>query len=276
MPNNTPTYWSASGESLHTYARSIESLGPGLNVPLFRGEDIVIPGRNGRVWTPKDVDSRILPLGMWVRGSGDDQGTGTTSPLFHTNWNNLVRLLWTPDGQFPLTKRFYDGDSTLRSATALAEFSSGLAPTMSGKNAAKTLVDLELADPYFYDDVVQNFPLVNGDNVINVRGNAPTRNIMVTINGSRRNTIIRRKLPTVDHQFQVTTDLSSGDFIIVNVAEFEASLKRGTNPVVDATVDVRHTGAIQWLELKPGNNTITVSSDVGLGTIQMQVRGAWV
>jgi hypothetical protein len=46
--------------------------------------------------------------------------------------------------------------------------------------------------------------------------------------------------------------------------------------VVDATVDVRHTGAIQWLELKPGNNTITVSSDVGLGTIQMQVRGAWV
>lgn len=276
MPNNTLTYWSVGAESLHTYARSIESLGPSLAVPLFRGDDIVIPGRNGRVWTPKDVDSRVLSLGMWVRGGADDQSTGTTSQLFHTNWSNLVRLLWTPNEQFQLTKRFYDGDSTLRSATALAEFSSGLSPTMIGKNAAKFTVDLELADAFFFDDAIQTFNLVNGDNVINVRGNAPTRNIMVTINGSRRNTFIRRKLPTVDHQFQVTTDLSSGDFTIVDVANFEASLKRGSNPVIDNTLDVRHSGAVQWLELKPGNNTITVSSDVGLGTIQMQVRGAWV
>lgn len=278
MPNNTPTYWSARGESLHTFARSIESLGPGLNVPLLRGENVIIPGRPGKVWTPKDVDSRVLPLGMWVRGALDERGaTATTTQLFHTNWNNLVRLLWTPDGQFSLTKRFYDGDLTLRAATALAEFKTGLAPTMIGKNAAKTLVELELADPYFYDDSSQVFPLVNGDNVINVRGNAPTRKITIAIQGSRRNTTIRRKLPaTPDHLIRVTTDISFGGSSTIDIANYSATAK--VSPVLpsyDSTSDIVHSGSKAWLELKPGNNTITVSSDSGEGVITMTVKGAW-
>lgn len=277
MPNNTPTYWSARGESLHTYARSIESLGPGLRVPGFRGENIVVPGSPGDVWVPKDVASRSLPLGMWVRGTSDGGAAfAGTSQLFHTNWNNLVRLLWTPGEQFELTKRFYDLDSTLRSATAMAEFMTGLEPTMIGKSAAKSIVELRLANPYFYDDVPQTMNLITGDNIIDVRGNAPTRRIKITINGARKNTIIRRKIPaTPDHQVQITTDLSSGDFSTIDVENYSATTKRGSAPTYDSTVDVRHSGSRAWLELKPGLNVLAVSSDSGIGSIQIEYRGAW-
>lgn len=268
MVNVTPTYWSAKGESLHTFARSIESLGPGLRAAMLRGENVTIPGRPGKVWTEKDIDSRTLPLGMWVRGNDQIE--------FQNNWNDLVRLLWTPGEQFELTKRFYDRDSTLRSASALAEFASGLEPTMIGRSGAKTMVELDIANAFFFDDDPQVFPLVDGDQTINIRGNAPTRNISIVINGARKNTIIRRKSPSPDHQVQVTTDLNSSDFSTIDIANYEATTKRGTTPAYDSSVEVRHTGSKAWLELKPGDNVINVSSVSGIGSIQMTVRGAWL
>ena len=278
MPNNTPTYWSADGVSLHTFAHSIESVGPGLRMAPYRGEDIVIPGRPGVMWVPKDVDSRTLPLGMWVRGL-QDIGAGqhaTTTQDFHNNWNNLVRLLYTPGRQFELTKRFYDG-GILRQATALAEYASGMEPTLIGKNAAKFLVELKLADPYFYDDgTPQTFNLVNGDQVINVLGNVPTRRVTLTINGSRVNTTVRRKLPaTPDHQVQYVPGLNSGEFVTIDSRNYSASTKKGALPAYDSSVDVRNSGSRAWLELAPGNNTINVSSTSGIGSIQLVVRGAW-
>lgn len=279
MVNNTETYWSAKGESLHTFARSIESLGPGLRAPGMRGDDVTIPSRPGKVWMEKTPDSRTLPLGMWVLGL-EEEGPGatdTSQSQFHTNWNNLVRLLWTPGEQFELTKRFYDGSTLIRSATALAEYSSGLEPTMIGKKAARTVVELSLADPYFYDDTQQVFNLVDGGQTINIRGNAPTRNIMITVNGSRNNTIIRRTSPNPAHQVQLISDLSAGDVTTIDVSDYSAVTDPAGTPVAyDSSVDVRHSGSRAWLELKPGDNVINVSSTAGIGSIQMVVRGAWI
>lgn len=279
MPNNTPTYWSAAGESLHTYARSIESLGPGLRAAPFRGEDVVIPGRSGQVWVPKDVDSRTLPLGMWVRGTLDQVNpAGNTRNLFDENWNNLVRLLWQPEVQFDLTKRFYDtfqGANAFRSATAKAEFSSGLEPTMIGKNAARFIVDLKLANPYFYDDNLQQFTLVNGDQTIHVRGNAPTRRVALSIAGSRNNVIVRNKT-RIPHQVQYAADLSSGWTANINAEEYTSSTQPASGVAYDSSIDVRHSGHRAWLELYPGPNIINLSSTSGVGAVNLSVRGAWL
>lgn len=276
MVNTTNLYWSASGESLHTFARSIESLGPGLRAPGVRGEDIVIPGRPGKVWVPKDPDSRTLPLSMWVLGYADGPGASVGGQQkFYENWNNLVRLLWTPGKQFPLQKRFYD-NGVLLTATAMAEFSSGLEPTMMGRKGARSLVDLSLANPYFYDDAPQTVTLVNGDNTVAVRGNAPTRRIEVTINGARKNVRIRNKSGITDHTMQFVPDLSSGSKAVIDVENYKSTTTPASGPGFESTVDVRHSGHKAWLELVPGNNVINLSSDSGIGVVTLKTWGAWI
>lgn len=39
--------------------------------PNVRGEDYVVPGAEGRVWAPKQIDHRIIELEGFVRGWGD-------------------------------------------------------------------------------------------------------------------------------------------------------------------------------------------------------------
>lgn len=278
MPNNTATYWSVDGESLHTFVRSIQSLGGILKPPPVRGENVTIPYQRGRTWVPKIPDEQVLNLGMWLRGVSDtaDAGTtGTTRQNFDENWKNIVRLLWRPGQQFELTKRFYDS-GILRSATALAEYAGGLAPEMIGKAAGRFVVDLRLADPFFYDDTVQTFNLVNGDQTINVRGNAPTTHIIATINGARNNTIVRVKSPGDDHQMEFHDDVSSGEVVTIDVKNYAATMDPAAGPNYDAEADVRHTGSPYWLILQPGDNIVNLSSSSGIGAVSLQVRGAWV
>lgn len=279
MVNNTSTYWEADGVSLHTFAHSIETLGGALGVPKLRGDDITIPYNHGDLWVPKFADSRVLNLGMWVRGVNPGEGVGAndlSKSNFDSNWNNLVRMLWTPGRQFKLTKRFYDQwDGTLRSASAMAEFSDGLEPTMKGRNLGKFTVSLRLADPFFYDDVIQSFTLVDGDQDINVRGNAPTRNILMTVNGPNKYAQVRRKLPAPDHQVQVYQDILSGGYTQVDPRAWSSLTHPPTGVNYDSQLDIKASGNAPWLELSPGSNTINLTRTSGTGTVILEVRGAW-
>lgn len=273
--NNTDTYWDVDGESLHTFAHSIETLNGLLRVPTMRGEDITIPNRHGQIWAPKVPDSQTLSLSMFVRGiaNGSAVDGQDTRPQFFTNWNNLIRLLWTPGRQFELTKRFYDGSTDLIAATALAEFSSGMEPTMQGRKAGKFVVDLKLADPYFYGPLI-SIPLSNGTNLINIPGSAETRNIKVSISGSRTNLKVRNQ--TAGVEFTYSGPLASDRSAVVDVQNFEATETPSGGPAFDSDGKVVHSGDPSWLVLKPGDNTIVVSSDSGAGPVILEVRGAWL
>ena len=273
--NITETYWSVGEESLHTFARSIQSLNGLMAPPEFRGEDVMIPYLPGEVWVPKVPGARYLSLGITLLGIDiDDVGGTPTQEKFQSNWNDLVRLLWRPGEQFALTKRFYD-NGELRTATALVEFAGGMEPTMMGRNGAKAVVKLKLADPYFYDDTLVTHNLVNGDQTKTIRGNAPTRNIIVTFNGARAYPQVRIKSPGIDHQVEYHNDLSSGDVATLYIREMEAITDPAATPAFDSETEIRHTGAPYWLELRPGDNVINLTSDSGAGSVQLQVRGAW-
>src|SRR5688572_22025127 len=108
MVNNTETYWEADGTSLHTFAWSIETLS-GLGPPPLRGEDVTIPYSPGQQHVPKTFDSNKLTLAIQLRGVNPNAGSGVTAASrrqIMNNWNDLVRLLWTPGRQLALTKRF--------------------------------------------------------------------------------------------------------------------------------------------------------------------------
>ena len=277
MPNNTETYWEANGESLHTYARSITTLS-GLGPPPTRGSNVIVPLHPGRKRVDKVFDENVLTLAMWLRGVAQDAGAGVSSVSkmqYQKNWNDLIRLLYNSGEEFPLRKRFYDGaTSSVIAATAMAEYSSGLEPTMMGRSGAKCSVDLRLADPRFYADVLFSQNLVNGDNNVVIPGNVITHNIVVTIQGSRTNTKIRNK--TTGVEFTYPQALSSGDQVAVDVNNFLASVTPNGQPTYDGSVRIIHDGSPLWLNLKPGTNVINVSSASGIGVITLQARGAWI
>ena len=274
MVNNTETYWDVDGTSLHTYAWSIETMG-GIALPNFRGEDITIPGQPGQTWVPKQPDSRILTLAMWLRGTADGAGAfASTKNLYQSAYNNLVRLLWTPGRQFDLTKRFYDG-GVLKTAVAKGEFAGGLAPRQFGNSAGKCTIDIKLADPYFYETAFNSVNLAAGNNSVLVAGNAPTSNIQVNVVGPRVNPKLINS--TMGVEFTYPRSLLTSETASIFVRTYDASeLSGGAGTAFDTSSWVIHAGATQWLVMKPGTNTINLSSTSGIGTVQLQHKAAWV
>lgn len=277
MANNTDTYWEADGQSLHTFARSIETMG-GMSPPPLRGENIVVPLSPGARHLQKVIDQNTITLAMWVRGVPQDAGQGASRPTkaqFQSNWNDLLRLLWRTDRQVKLTKRFYDrGSVNPIAASALVEYAGQLAPTMIGRNAAKCAVDLRIAEGLFYADTPLNTPLVNGDNTIVVPGNAPTLNFFIRINGARTNTRILNK--TNGMQFTYPQAILANEYLHVTPRDYGAQHKPASSPEYDASTRIIWDGGYQWLQLEPGENIINVLSTSGAGVITLEARGAWV
>jgi hypothetical protein len=273
MPNNTETYWDADGVSLHTFAWSIETLS-GLGPPDLRGEDHVIPTRMGEVWVPKTVGSNVLTLAMWLRGipehASNVEGTASKAQ-YQSNWNNLIRTLWKPWKQIDLRKRFYD-NNILKTATAKAEYKGGLQPTMMGNKAGRCTVDMKIAGGLFYDEVETTHTLVNGNNTLEILGNAPTNRISVTIAGARTNAKLINS--TLGVEFTYPRTINGGLNAVVDVENF--TVTDSSVPGVDMAASVIHTGAPQWLTLIPGTNVINLSSSSGAGVVTLKYRAAWV
>lgn len=158
MPTVAVDTWSCLDRSgatvqLQTLAVNLESWGDSRqSVPPVRGKNVVIPHLPGEQYTPKMPDSRVITLAGWVRGVNDDGSAETNGPEigFRQNWAQLKSLLFNRGEQFTLTKQFYDGAGTLRTASALVECAGGLQPSMIGRNGARFTVDLLMADPFFY------------------------------------------------------------------------------------------------------------------------------
>lgn len=277
MVNTTDQYWSVDGVSLHTLAQNIESLAGRQLPPPMRGEDILIPYRVGEIFVPKTAGSRILTLGMWIRGN-DANGAipaGGTQNTFDDNWRTLRNLLWQPGRQFALQKRFRVG-GIMKTATALGQFAGGLEPTMIGRNGAKFTVQIKLNDPYFYDDSYTSFTLVTGDNTVVLPGDQETTDIIITLAGARVNPIIRNKSILPNMQVQFYGSLVSGDTATINVKSFTALSDPAALPEFSANGMIRHTGAPQWLSLKGGSNVVNLTSDSGAGVTTLQAKGAWL
>ncbi|WNO27802.1 minor tail protein [Microbacterium phage Huwbert] len=250
----------------------------GTEIPMING--VTIPPEAFFYGGSTPPNSSIIYSWSGLAGAsssimGVDNVAGAPSKdQFQTNWNDIIRLLWNNGRQFKLTKRFYDNSQNPIAASAMAEYSGGLKPTMIGPKAGKFTVDLKLADPFFYADVLQTLTLVNGDNIINVPGNAPTLNVLITINGARTNTRILNK--TNNFQFTYPNAVLANEYLRVVNMTYDAFHKPAAAPEYDASTRIIHQGGYQWMQLEPGQNVIHVQSTSGAGTIQLQTRGAWV
>ena len=274
MTITTPTYWDIDGTPLQTLAYNIETLGGDrLGVPLLRGSDLMIPGFPGETYMSKMVDARTITLAMWVVGADVNGNTsGDEATNFMTNWTALRNLLWTPNRQVVLTKRFYVA-GTLVTASAKAQFVGGLSPSMHGPAGAAFTVDFRLTNPYFYGPQVFT-NLTTGSQVVAVNGDDITRNIQFLINGQRVNPKIRNSPLNVDVKYLGT--LNTGDAVALDITAFSSMTTPSGLASYKSVGSIVHTGDPSWLLLQPGNNTIVLSSDSGIGVVTMTHQAAYL
>lgn len=276
MTNSTTEYWDVDGVSLQTMAFDIESWGGDRQAPpIFRGSDLTIPYAPGDLFIPKQVASRTMTFSMWVIGVNEDGTipTGIQARTFETNFHKLRKLLWTPNRQFTLTKRFYV-DNTLVSASTKAQFSGGINPTMTGRSRGTFDVQLQLSDPYFYGPEKNSGALTTGTHTITVGGDDITRAVKIHIAGPKKYTVIRNN--TLGVQVELHQDLNSGDVADLDVKAFKSVTDPSAGDPYTSNGSIRHAGDAFWMLLQPGDNEIVISADSGIGAVTLTYQEAWL
>ena len=276
MSNSNLDYWDVDGQSLNTYAFNITTIGGDrVAPPRLRGGNLTIPYAVGQTYMPKVVDQKTMTLAFWVIGAdenGDIPTNRDMAAMYDTNYRKLRNLFWTPNREFVLTKRFYI-DGVLKTASAKAQFSSGLVPTMNGRARAVFTVDFVLADPYFYTPIVST-TLTTGTVSLTVEGDDITRAITAEFAGARQFPKIKNN--TLNVEFEYYLDLSSGDTAVVDVKKFKSTTTPSGVAAFTSSASIRHSGSPFWMELNPGVNSLTLSSLTGIGVVTLKHQAVWL
>lgn len=262
MSNSSQEFWEINGTSLNQYCWSIKSYGGSrLAVPKLRGDNTLYPFRDGRSFRSKNADSRIISLAMWVAGidPATDQPSNKQVVQFNDNWSVLQKLFWSPSQQLTLTRRWWENvaNPVLRTATALCELAGTMDPTMTGRTRADFAVDLLLADPYFYGPTVSTTINANSTVTVNNPGDIDVwSTLTVELNGELISPILTNLTTSPNVWFRVNTAVVAND-VNVNVGNFTV-----TNTFDNSNLagSVSHSGFQAWMKLKPGNNSIKLTS----------------
>lgn len=150
MAITTSEYWEVNSTPLNTYAYNIATLTGRLGIPSLRGENWIVDGRDGEVFVPKVVSGRTISLGLWILGC-DADGAFPLDPTvqFNESYAQIMNLFWSPTAELNLTRRleFSSGMVTL---TGKGQVTGGITPEMTGRTRATMVIDLYMADPYWY------------------------------------------------------------------------------------------------------------------------------
>jgi hypothetical protein len=263
VTNSSEEYWEVNGVSLNQYCWSIKTIGGSrLAVPKLRGDNTLFPYRDGRAFRPKNADSRVITLAMWVAGidpGTDNPHSSNQAVQFNDNWKAIQRLFWSPDEQLLITRRWWENADTpvLKEATALGELAGTMDPTMTGRTRADFAVDLLLSDPFFYGpEITANLSTSGTVNVVNP-GDIPVwSTIKITLNGELTSPTIVNQTADPDVWMRINTsvianpiNIDVGEFTVIN--SFDNSHLTGS---------VSHSGFRAWMKLLPGTNTLKLTS----------------
>lgn len=164
---NSYVYWDLQKADgvwfpLHTYAWSVKSFGgKRFFTGTKRGEDVALPYRNGRLYTPKSRESQNYDINMWVFPTNQNGSVDPDKTIEQKTHENIRKIISAVDqeGQFRLRKRWYDEYSNrngfntgqnIKSAIAMAEFIDGSGPSSDDGKDFYLDLTFSLSDPYFY------------------------------------------------------------------------------------------------------------------------------
>lgn len=267
VTNTTTEYWDVDGVSLNELTQNLSSWGDTREAAApLRGSNKVVPYMAGERWVAKTPDAKDVILSGWM--------VGDTEALLRTKWRAFRALLWRPDEQFLLTRRWHDANGVLQTATALAEYKSGMEPSIAeGGTLAKFSVTLRLAVPFFFSAEI-SLPLVVGDNAFALQGDYPSSKVKVVFTGTQTAASVAAVISGVVDNTVTYTSVGSTATATIDVESFKATeLIAGST--TKTSTKVGHSGRAQWLWLPKKTTHIRFARTSGTGTATLKYSPAW-
>jgi hypothetical protein len=92
-----PEDFTLNGVSLDTYAYMLTDISGIMQAAARRGENVAVPGRHGRIHTPKPFDAADIVLPLWIVGAEEDGSIpvgSTEAREFFKRRDELLRVLY--------------------------------------------------------------------------------------------------------------------------------------------------------------------------------------
>ena len=247
------------GELLNTYAYNLTTWSGRSGTPPIVGENRQVVGRPGSSWQRKDFGERIEMWSMWVLGCDEDglfPVEHSRRAQFNANLDALKRLFGVRHRELALTRKLLM-PSGLVTHTASGEVVNALDPqTMAGATRATFSVEMRLADPFWYGEVVNATVDSTGAEVTNP-GTTMAQKMQLVFTGPL--TFPRLVNTDIGVEVRLNRSLTGGQTVTLDTDLFTAV----TNTSDNAIADVLQFGSDWWMELLPGANSMALNNWTG-------------
>ncbi len=242
--------WEYDGVDLGSLAWDVRWLGAKLSTPPRRGDNLVLPGRDGRVWLSKPLEQRVQSLVLWVKDCDPNSGGAGSEAQLLANLDAL-RGLFSRAGQHAL--RHTMGGET---RAALAEVASTVEFEPQGLDVYYFAVDFLLADPLWYaEELTSAGPVVisQDDQAIQIMnpGSHRSTTAVITITGPLGDPVLTIGSAWLRYEGAI----GAGSALMIDCRAFTALLDG-----VDVSANITHGGEPCWLAIPAGASTLVVAA----------------
>lgn len=250
--------WSYRGTSLDDLG-IVTLVWDSAKMPTRRGENILIPFRNGRVFIAKYYEQRSISLGLEI--------VQTSIEELEDAVDTVKRLL----GQRTLGAL----QQTMASGAvriAQAESFGDLAPLRTSPFSSKLTLDFILPDPFFYSNVLTAETAVIDASptlfTVPNNGTVEHRDVKITLTGPLENTVITNTTNGVSLTYNGA--IAGGEVVVIqtnDTGEYIAT-KDG---VTDVIGNISHAGSSALMIISTDDNEISVTDGIATtGTVKIE------
>ena len=245
--------WTYRGTALQTANWEIKMFSLDEQIPERRGDNIVVPSADGRVYRNKTLEQRTIDMVLNVKGA--------SGSALEANIESLKSVFGVP-GEGILSRQTAGkaGPWTIN-----AEVANLVAFKELSDSVYNVLVEFVCSSPFWegtaYSKVEgtitaspHNFTVVNAGNSYNEQGT-------IVASGG----VVNPKWTAGDFWVQYTGTVVAGTDLQIDCANFVAY--KGT---VDVTANITHGGGVSWMRILPGSNTVSLTG-TSLGTVTTTV-----
>jgi hypothetical protein len=261
--------FSVDGVDLSTLAYVVRAVTGVDEIGPLRGEDAAYSGLPGSQFMGKLRDSRNFALQLTVLAT-DANGavTGTSQAQARTNIDALYTILGL-GGQRTVSRTLPNGVRT-----CLAEVTrTTLNPDAAWDTFYSLTAEFRMADPFWYGTalVSGSTPISSNNQTFSITnpGTAPGYRVSFDITGPITGPRVTNTTTGANWEFTGGT-VGSGTHLIVDAYAFSA-----TNAGTDVSGLIAHGGAVPFMTVVPGTNSMIVSSTTSGGSIVTTLRPAY-
>lgn len=249
------TTWTFGGRQLKDFG-TITLLNDYLDIAEKRGDDILVPLVDGRVFAVKYFEQRTIDFGIIVVCESIEILEGVLDDM---------KLLFGKRTQQTLSGTFWDG--TTRAASAEVVGSLGI--SRPRPSAARMTVSFRLTDPFLRSTTkVSDTQTINAspkNYSLNNPGTADERRAIITLTGPLSSTKITNTANGVWVLYNAV--ITAGHYVIIDCGLFTAKYDGVTN-VLSA---LYHSGDTSFMVLLPGDNPLSVTDlTATTGTVKIE------